>query len=403
MTQRMLGHFRNRQTALGEAVFQKMLNSGIEIDEHAWTVVLDGWSANQRLDKVRETIELMRTRGHPVHLQAWGVLMKSLIAIGRLQEAVEIIEKLEREGPRPDVITYNMVLTNMSRHGGQSKLAEAIFRKIAEVGQPDNISFRGYLHVLAEDGNFDAIPRVLREMRESNVPMGLPTFTPLIKAAFRHRRTDLVDFYLTELETSGVDLPLAAVLVSGYWKARDLKRLFPLIERLRKELRLDVPLYTNIAQIYESTNQHELVLQLPKEMDAKQLRPEQTNVELGGIVLDSALKVRTPEQCYALVEELWRLGFPLPEPSLKLLEHKLRTAGHAEKADALAKEAEHRQYERLARKIRREVLHASEGRPLYLPKVPTKRVYWSNTEAPPASGTASEPQRGGGARRGERR
>merc|ERR1719401_2400189 len=97
------------------AVFQEMLQHGIQPSVVTYNVVIDACARSSQMDKVPGLLEDMRTRKLEANLITYSTVIKGHCQCGDLPSAFMALEDFRQAGARPDEVIYNTLLEGCSQ------------------------------------------------------------------------------------------------------------------------------------------------------------------------------------------------------------------------------------------------------------------------------------------------
>jgi len=172
-----------------QEVFDEM-KVGYVPDLRTYSIMLEGWGDERKLNKVRDIFQEMVDRDCEPDIVAYVILMNALCKGGKIEEAVKLLGEMRSRGCKPNPHAYSVLV---HAYGAKKQIGEAldIFAKMKKDNcAPDTPTYNALIGAFCSASEVDGAYRTLEEMGTSGVSPNSRTYNIILSYLIKHNRTE---------------------------------------------------------------------------------------------------------------------------------------------------------------------------------------------------------------------
>jgi len=237
--------------------------------------VLKGFAREKKVDRAWAVYEEMCARKVELSIVTFNTLIDACARGGRMERVNGMVEDMSKKGIKPNIITYSTMLKGYCQMGDLQTAFDLLntIKKEANL-KPDEIMYNSLLDGCAQNGLTDQGLRLLDEMQREGITPSNFTLSVLIKMMSRARKLDVAFSLVSEIST-------------------------------KYKFRLNVHVYTNLAQACVSNRSMTKAMGIFEKMIKEKVQPES---RIYGILVRASLSQGLYDQAAGLVRGA--LGLP---------------------------------------------------------------------------------------------
>ncbi|KAK2405173.1 pentatricopeptide repeat-containing protein, mitochondrial [Trifolium repens] len=152
-----------------QELFDKMTQWNLEPNLKSYTILLEGWSQQQNLLRVREVCREMRDEGFEPDVVTYGILINAYCKAKKYDEAIDFYHEMQSKNISPSPHIYCTLIIGL---GNGNRLDEALefFEKSKVSGFPPEVpTYNAVVGAYCWAGRIDDACRIVDEMRELGI------------------------------------------------------------------------------------------------------------------------------------------------------------------------------------------------------------------------------------------
>jgi len=215
--------------------------------------VLKGFAREQKLERVWDVYEEMRTRNMEMSLIVFNTILDACARSGRMDSLPKVMQDMKKHHVEANIVTYSTIIKGHCKAGDVQRGFSVLKEMQHETRlRPDEIMFNSLLDGCAQNNLFDEGQELLKEMRKAGVTPSNFTLSIMVKLLNRARRTEEAFSLVKEITQQYKFKPNVHVytnLIQGCIGSRQLSRALTVLETMVKErVQPDCRLYSIIVR-----------------------------------------------------------------------------------------------------------------------------------------------------------
>ncbi|KAG4955384.1 hypothetical protein JHK85_041764 [Glycine max] len=184
--------------------FERMKKDGIFPSSFTSSILIDGYSKTNQVEKALLLLEEMDEKGFPPCPAAYCSLINTLgvakcydvanelsqelkencrcSSAQRVDEAFSLFRTMEENGCTPDINSHNIILNGLARTGVPRRALEMFTKMKNSTNKPDAVSYDTILGCLSRAGLFEEAAKLMQEMGSKGFQYDLIAYSSVIEA-----------------------------------------------------------------------------------------------------------------------------------------------------------------------------------------------------------------------------
>jgi len=201
--------------------------------------VLKGFAREQRLQRVWDVYEEMRSRNMELSLIVFNTIIDACARTGHMDSLSKVLQDMKKHHVEPNIVTFSTIIKGHCQAGDVPRGFEVLKEMKRETGlKPDEIMYNSLLDGCAKNNLFDEGHDLLREMLKEGVPPSNFTLSIMVKLLNRARKIEQAFDLVHEVTRQYRFKPNVHVytnLMQGCINSRQLSRALTVLQTMVKE------------------------------------------------------------------------------------------------------------------------------------------------------------------------